>query len=99
MQPNAPAVERLQVHPSADLFPLMGDVEFAALKGDIQAHGQRVPIALVDGRIVDGRNRYRACLELGIEPATVELAGSGDLVDDAVSLNLIRRHLDDTQRA
>lgn len=98
MGPNAPSIERLQVHPLADLFPPMGDDEFAALKADIAAHGQRVPILTLDGRIVDGRNRHRACLELG-RPPIAALDGPDDPVAAAVSLNLLRRHLGDTQRA
>jgi len=47
--------------------------------------------------ILDGRNRYRACLELGIEPYTEDYLGD-DLAEFVVSLNLHRRHLNESQR-
>jgi ParB-like chromosome segregation protein Spo0J len=31
-----------------------------------------------EGKILDGRHRYRACLELGITPKFVELGGSDE---------------------
>ena len=46
-----------------------------------------------DGSVVDGRNRYNACEELGIEPAYRTWDGEGSLVDFVVSLNLKRWHL------
>ena len=55
------------VHPAAEIFPLMSDEEFKGLVADIQEHGLREPIVLHDGKVLDGRNRVRACEELGIE--------------------------------
>lgn len=89
-----------QYHPAALLFPLMQGAEFDALKRDIAEYGQRDPIWLhEDGRIIDGRNRHRACIELGIAPHFRTWNGDGSLVAFVVSLNLHRRHLDAGQRA
>ena len=83
----------------ADIFPLMSDDEFEALKSDMKAHGQREPIVLHEGRIVDGRNRYRACQELKLVPNTRDWDGVGSLVSFIISSNLHRRHLTSSQRA
>src|SRR5262245_5919227 len=88
----------MEFHPVANIFPMMSAEEFEALKADIAAHGQREPIWLYEGKIVDGRNRYNACEEIGIEPQCREWSGSGSLTAFVVSLNLIRRHLNETQR-
>ncbi|MFY9345557.1 MAG: ParB/RepB/Spo0J family partition protein [Planctomycetota bacterium] len=74
---------------------MYGDDEFAALVEDIRTNGQREPIVLVDGELVDGRNRMRACHELGIEPKTrnVTAKEAGDVFGLVMSLNFHRRHL------
>jgi hypothetical protein len=57
-----------QFHALAELFPPLGGDEFNALVADIRAHGLRQRIVLHEGAILGGRNRYRACIEAGIEP-------------------------------
>jgi phage N-6-adenine-methyltransferase len=89
------------VHPYADLWPLLPDNELQALADDIRIHGLREPIWLhPDGRIVDGRNRYRACALAGIEPATRTYKGTEEgLLAFLISLNMARRHMDESQRS
>lgn len=89
------------VHPYADLWPLLNDTELQQLADDIRMYGLREPIWLhPDGRIVDGRNRWRACRIAGIEPATRVYQGTDDgLLAFLVSLNMARRHMDESQRA
>lgn len=92
----------MQAHSVANLFPMMNNDEYAALVADIHQHGQREPIWLLDNRILDGRNRWQACRDLGIQPITREYTGPTDmaaLVGFVVSLNLKRRHLDKGQLA
>jgi hypothetical protein len=92
---------KLEIHPAAHVFPLMDGEEFEHLKDSIAEHGQLVPIALLDGKILDGRNRARACEDLGLVPLTVncEMEGKSTAADVAEALNLIRRHLDAKSRA
>ena len=87
-------------HEAADLIPSMTPEEFDALKSDIAANGQLEPILLLDNKIIDGRHRYRACRELGIEPETRAWERDGrSVVNTVVSLNVHRRHLTASQKA
>lgn len=88
----------LQLHPLCTLFPRMAGAEFESLIADIKANGQREPIIIHDGMILDGGNRYRACLEAGIEPQTMKYGG-GNIVSYVLSANLHRRHLSAGQHA
>lgn len=90
-------VEMLRNHPAADAFPMMDDGRYAELLADIRQNGQREPITLCEEMILDGRNRYRACVELGIEPETRDYIG--DPWAFAWSLNGARRDLEATVRA
>src|ERR1700680_4358991 len=65
---------RLPAHPLAELFPLIEGGEFLAMAEDIREHGVRDRIELLDGAILDGRNRYNALLHLA---ETGELLGPG----------------------
>lgn len=89
----------MEIHPVADIFPMMAEDEFQRLKTDIEQNGQREPIVVHMGRIIDGRNRYRACCELGIVPKYKEWTPVGSLESFVTSLNLHRRHLSSSQRA
>lgn len=75
---------------------MMEPDRYAELLSDIESNGQRVPITLCDGMILDGRNRYKACTELGIEPTTDSF--SGDPWAYVWSLNGLRRDLVAEQR-
>ena len=90
---------KLEKHPVADLFPMMSASEFARLKSDIEANGQREDIVVWRGLLIDGRNRLKACEELDIEPQIAELMDETDPVQYALSHNLHRRHLTTAQRA
>lgn len=92
---------RYPLHPAAEIFPEMDAPALAGLTADIAANGQREPILILDGQVIDGRCRLRACEQLGIEPLVRHLGATvvGDPYVLAVSLNLHRRHLTESQRA
>lgn len=88
----------LESHKYAELFPLIQNADFEEFKIDIAENGLREPIWLYEGKILDGRNRYRACLETNTELKTREYEGH-DPIGFVLSLNLKRRHLDTAQRS
>lgn len=85
-------------HPFSELFPWIDGPAFDELKADIAANGIREPIVFFEDQILDGRNRYMAARDLGIEYPRVEYRGD-DPLGFVVSLNLRRRHLTESQRA
>jgi hypothetical protein len=89
----------VSIHDVANIFPLMSDDEFTALIQDIKENGQREPIWLHENKIIDGRNRYKACCELGIQPKYAQWNSEGSLVAFVMSQNLHRRHLTSSQKA
>ncbi|HTH58602.1 MAG TPA: ParB/RepB/Spo0J family partition protein [Paraburkholderia sp.] len=92
--------DKLELHPLCTLFPRLEGADFEALKADIEANGQLQPIVVQGGMILDGGNRYRACIELGIEPLIDETDfGDYDLLSYVLSVNLKRRHLTPGQQA
>ena len=93
--------QRYAIHEIAQKLPAMSPAEFNALIDDIRAHGQREPIKLYEGKILDGRNRYLACLRVGVEPRVEQWQPVADEnpVDYVLSLNVARRHLSESQRA
>jgi hypothetical protein len=96
--PSAPATRLLKAHPLADLFPLLEGAEFDELVADVRRNDVREPIVLHHGLILDGRNRYRAALAAGVECPTRAYDGD-DPLGLVISLNLKRRHLNESQRA
>jgi len=92
-------MEQLKFHPVSEIFPSMPQAEFDALVADITANGLREPIHIMGDSVVDGRHRYRACLQAGVEPQFVVVPDGTDLNALVISLNLRRRHLDESQRA
>ena len=82
----------------ANLFPEASPGEYQDILASIEEIGQQEAIGVKDGQIIDGRNRLRACRELGIEPRFIEL-GDVDPLKYVLAKNLVRRHLDASQRA
>ena len=88
----------LDIHPLAELFqPLEGEA-FDALVVDIKANGLRNPITTYDNKVLDGQNRYRACLAAGVKPLFDHYDGD-DPLGFVLSMNVQRRHLEEGQRA
>ena len=90
-------------HEISSYLPLLEGEEFDALVEDIKQFGQIEPAVLFEGKIIDGRNRYRACKQLGIELIVrewnpSEFTGMTPL-QFVISENIMRRHLNTAQKS
>lgn len=92
------ALGQLEAHEFANLFPMMPDSDLEKLTESIKSNGLRDPIITLDGQILDGRNRYKACVAAGVTPSTRRFEGD-DPLSFVVDHNLRRRHLTESQRA
>lgn len=87
-------------HDCTNIFPIMAREEFEELKKDIAKHGLKESIWIdKSGSIIDGRNRFTACKEIGVEPQYRVYDGDSSIVDFVISMNSKRRHLTPTQKA
>lgn len=93
-------IQTYEIDELANLVPIANPSEFNALKEDIKLNGQRDPILLWHGKVVDGRNRQEACKQLGVDVKVSKL-------DDTLSRNEVtaivksantRRNLTETQK-
>lgn len=93
-------VMNLKSHRIASIFPPLEAKEIASLAEDIKANGLHHPIALFEGKILDGRNRYAACLKAGVKPMMVQWKGTvAEAIAFVWSENFQRRHLTASQAA
>jgi ParB-like chromosome segregation protein Spo0J len=89
----------IEPHAISLRFRSMNEAEFAALVADIRTNGLREPIVLYEGQILDGRHRYRACWDAGVEPRFELFEGDAKAAGAlAESLNVHRRHLTIAER-
>lgn len=84
-------------HPLADIFPWIEGAAFNELVEDVRRNGVLEPIVMFEGMILDGRNRYMAAREAGIEYPLTDYTGD-DPLGFVIAMNLKRRHLTESQR-
>jgi hypothetical protein len=91
--------DTLEFHPLANAFPLMEGADFKEFVADIKAKGLREPITMFESKILEGRNRHRACMKLKIEPRFEQFEGDeAAAAAFVISRNIHRRHLTPKQR-
>lgn len=96
---SASMIGPYEVHPIAEIVPMASEFRRQRLAESIKANGLRIKPVRYQGKILDGRNRVAACVQLGIEPEWTEFSG-----DDLDALQFVvdmseRRDLTDGQRA
>ncbi len=67
------------LHEVCRLKAPMGERQLGRLVDSIREVGLLQPILLCEGRILDGKNRVRACIAAGVEPEFTEYTGSSPL--------------------
>ena len=87
----------MEFHAIANIFPLIEGKAFDDLVSDVSTNGIREPVWTYEGEILDGRNRWRAAQQAGVDCPIREYDGN-DPIGFVVSLNLHRRHLSESQR-
>jgi N6-adenosine-specific RNA methylase IME4 len=90
----------LKPHPQAGRVPAMPAAEYAAFRADIEGRGLQVPLEITEsGIVLDGRQRLRAALELGLDRVEVRIVAPGDELDHMLRAAILRRQLTASQKA
>ena len=90
-------MEPLTRHPLSALWGDMPEDQYREFVAGIEKRHIRQMIMTLDDKVLDGWHRYKACLELGIEPFFTEYARD-DPVGYVIAQNANRRHLTPGQR-
>jgi len=83
---------QIELHELAHIFPPMPDAEMESLVESIKTHGLVHPITTYQGKILDGKERYKACIIAGVKPRYTAYMGD-DPLSFLNSQNLMRYHL------
>jgi N6-adenosine-specific RNA methylase IME4/ParB-like chromosome segregation protein Spo0J len=92
--------DELREHPQAAIVPAMSERAFAEFRLDIDRRGLLVPLEITaEGVVLDGKERLRAALVLGIELLPVRVVSPEDEIEHMILCALERRQLSASQRA
>lgn len=94
-------MSKLKPHPLCSLMPPQKECEYEVLKESIKTQGfdPDHKIVLFEGKILDGMNRYEACLKLGVEPQFTDFIGTREEAAKFVYWEQLgRRNLNPNQR-
>lgn len=99
----------MKAHYLATYLPELGMAELKELAADIKENGQKEAIVTIKDEvsgetvILDGRNRFAACMIAKVKPKLRKFGSEKSDGKDprafVISQNIHRRHLNDTQRA
>ena len=91
----------LERHELSALLTDMPEAEYQDLIQSISNNGQREPIRVFDGKVIDGWHRYRAAMDAGVQPwiEDYDEEEHGDIQSFVIDQNVRRRHLSAQERA
>jgi hypothetical protein len=93
-------VQDLAPHPESRRIPDMAPGEWKSFLEDVKKRGIVEPIEITDkNEILDGRHRWKAAKELGIEKIPVRVVSPPDPIEYILSAAIERRHLTEGQKA
>jgi ParB-like nuclease domain len=99
---HAHSYDNLLADERANLLPMQDQSAYENLKADIGKQGLLEPIVLFEGRILDGRNRYRAAKELGLKLTGANFKTFQGTQSEAEAFvfatNFLRRQLSNAQK-
>ena len=88
----------MKFHPIANMFPMLSQDDLDALAADINEHGLNDSIWLFEDKVLDGRNRAKACELAGVKIKSRDFKGTySEAVSFVWSENFHRRHLTSSQ--
>ena len=87
----------MNVHPVAELFPMLPDAELRDLADGIEQEGLLNPCVMQGDTLLDGRNRLAACKLAGVKPRFTEYTGDSP-VAFIIASNLVHRRLSKDQK-
>jgi ParB-like nuclease family protein len=88
----------MKPHPISEPLPPMAPDRLRELADNIKTNGLQEPIVTFEGKILDGNNRYNACVLAEVEPEFIEYEGDNP-VGYVLSRNIQRRDLSASLRA
>lgn len=90
-----------EIHEAASVYPMLTGSDYEKFRESIRVKKLAGKILRQKGKIVDGRNRLKALIDLGIDPEPYirEAPESVDPYELVVTANEDRRHLTISQRA
>ncbi|EGT5675311.1 hypothetical protein AGJ34_20285 [Cronobacter dublinensis subsp. dublinensis] len=86
-------------HEAANAFPYLNGDAYETLKKDIMENGILEPVFIYEGKIIDGRNRYRIAVDLGLDDFPICEYEGDNPAGFVQSMNLHRRQLTPSQKA
>jgi hypothetical protein len=91
-------MKKYDIHPICACLPEMEEADYIKLRDDIKLRGVLTPVWIYEDQILDGRHRYKAALETGMNCVFNHFIGP-DPCGFVIAMNDLRRHLTVSQRA